>query len=93
MTETLFEEEEELRLALVAHGRLHDCKEAECQVYPDGSRRRNPRPGEPDAAPGLAHLAEKDQLAKEAVYTRPELSARVKELLAKYKPGSVAAVE
>lgn len=34
----------------------HNCKEADCQINLDGTRRRNPLGEEPDAAPSIPKL-------------------------------------
>ena len=51
-----FEAEEKQRLKVEADGRIHSCEEAGCQIDPKGKRRRNPGPGEADAAPTIPLL-------------------------------------
>ena len=80
-----FADETRLIELLNTRSSVHDCKTADCQIYPDGTRRRNPYPDEDNAAEGIPLLQEQDQLSKDGEYTKPKSSKELKELHKKVK--------
>lgn len=67
-----FEKHEAIRSKNEQWVRLHDCEALNCQVYPDGTRRRNPDKDEQDTAPNIPPIAKKDAGKKDAQYRRPK---------------------
>mgnify|MGYP001595319874 CR=1 FL=1 len=79
-----FDDEEVLRSFLKDRGSLHECPEADCQVYPDNTRRRNPYPGEKDANALLPPLPD-GQRARDPSFRRPPIPPPMLALIRKYR--------
>lgn len=83
MTTPPFEDERRLTELLRKRDSIHDCSKTDCQIYPDGTRRRNPYANEINAAEQIPLLQEKNQLAKDGEHSRPKPSEELKKLYKK----------
>ena len=89
-SDTDFQEQQELNEILQSWSVQHCCKEADCQIYPDGTRRRNPYPDEADAAPLIPHIETHQEKAKDSKYSRKRTGlARAKKLWKKHRKGEL----